>query len=354
MVFGRLDPQKLGMHLLGILAVCTCILMSWQPASAAGNGGSILDDVRARGYINCGVSNRSPGFSVVDEQGQWSGLDVDYCAALATAVLGDKTAVKYIPLTNGKRFRALRAGDVDVIPRDVSWTLSRDTELGVRFVGVLFHDGQGFLARRTHIAASIFELSGASICLLLGTQSERAVRDFFESRNMPYQLVTSENWADLVEIYAKGGCTTLTGDASLLARVRVDLEDPKAHAVLPELITKEPMGPAVRAGDDRWFSIVRWTLMALIAGEELGIKSENVSAMQRSNILEVRRFLGLEANLGQSMGLAHDWALQVIRQVGNYGEIFEKNLGARSILGLSRGLNKLWNDGGLHYAAPFR
>ena len=343
-----------GLGGLLMFAVLVSALGASRPSFSAGVASGILADVRARGHINCGVSAGIEGFSIADEAGEWSGLDVDFCAALATAVFGKKSAVKYIPLTSTTQFRALGAGDVDVLSHGKSWTLSRDTELGVRFVGVLFHDGLGFLARRNHVISSVFALSGASICVVVGTQSDRAVRDFFDARKMPYQLVTSESWEDLVEIYGKGGCTVLSGDVSLLASTRSKLERPSEHTVLPELITKEPLGPVVRAGDALWFSIVRWTLMALLAGEELGLSNENIATMRSSPLLAVRRFVGTEANLGASMGLAADWAYQVIRQVGNYGEIFERNLGADSKLGLQRGLNKLWNQGGLHYAAPFR
>ncbi len=356
LIYANFRVRKPGLCANGYLAVAllAIAIVAGGPVYAASAAEGYLDVVRARGHVNCGVRDGATGFSSADSQGQWSGLDVDFCAALATAVFGRKSAVKFIPVKNVNDFQALRSGDVDVLPRSTSWTLTRDTELGVRFVGVLFYDGQGFLARRNHVISSVFALSGASLCVVVGTQSARAVRDFFDARKMRYQLVTSESWDDLVEIYGKGGCTVLAGDVSVLARARMKLAQPANHVVLPEMITKEPLGPVVRSGDEQWFSVVRWTLMALIAAEELGAKSDNIADLRQSSILAVRRFVGVEANLGASMGLAQDWTYQVIRQVGNYGEIFDRNLGENTAMGLHRGLNKLWNQGGLHYAAPFR
>ncbi|MEQ1716958.1 MAG: amino acid ABC transporter substrate-binding protein [Hyphomicrobium sp.] len=315
---------------------------------------STLEAIKSRGYINCGVGENLPGFSYVNSRGQWSGLEVEFCSALAAAVFGNKDSVKFRALQAADRFKALQEGEVDVLMRMTAWTLSRDSDLGMRFVTVLFHDGQGFLVPRGHAVSSLLELSGASICVLPGGAGERAVSEFFTRTKMRYQLITSPRWEDLVKAYAAGGCTVLTGDVSLLAIERSRLAAANEHALLSELISKEPLGPLVRAGDDTWFSIVRWTAMALIAGEELGLTSSNVAGMESSNYLDVRRFLGLEANLGQPLGLARDWAAQIIKQVGNYGEIFERTLGQSTILKLERGLNNLWTKGGLMYAAPFR
>ncbi|MCB1483377.1 MAG: amino acid ABC transporter substrate-binding protein [Hyphomicrobiaceae bacterium] len=313
-----------------------------------------LDAVKARGYINCGVGENSPGFSQVDSRGRWSGLEVEFCSALAAAVFGNKSSVKFRALQTSDRFKALQEGEVDVMLRGTSWTLSRDSELGAHFTAVLFYDGQGFLVPRSHAVSSVLELSGASICVLPGGAGERAVAEFFTRTKMRYQLITSPRWEDLVQAYVSGGCTVLTGDVSLLAHERSKLASPDDHSLLPEEISKEPIGPYVRAGDEAWFTIVRWTVMALIAGEEMGLTSSNVSSMESSSFVDVRRFLGQEANLGQPLGLARDWAEQVVRQVGNYSEIFERTFGKATPLRLERGLNNLWMKGGLMYAAPFR
>lgn len=315
---------------------------------------SVIDDVRQRGYVNCGVSGEAPGFSQVDSSGRWSGFDVEFCAAVAAAVLGDGKAVKHRALSSMERFGALRDGEVDLISGGSSWTLSRDSELGVRFVTTLFYDGQGFLVPRNHAVASIMELSGASICVLPGSSGARSVTDFFTRAKMRFQLVTSDRWDDLVRTYGNGGCTVLTGEISTLATVRSTLASAGDHALLPELITKELRAPAVRINDEGWFSVVRWVAMALIQAEEMAITQDNVDEMRSSVALDIRRFIGEETDLGTPLGLARDWVYQVIRQTGNYGEIFERALGASSTLRLDRGLNNISSKGGLLYAAPLR
>ena len=313
-----------------------------------------LEQVKARGYINCGVSENAPGFSQVSAQGEWTGLEVEFCSALAAAVFGKKDAVKFRALQTTDRFKALQEGEVDVLLRSTAWTLSRDTDLQVRFAGVLFYDGQGFLVPRSHAVSSVLELSGASICVLPGSSGERAVTEFFTRNKMRFQLITSDRWEQLVKAYGAGGCTVLTGDLTLLALERSRLTNAADNVLLAEIISKEPLGPAVRTGDDEWFAIVRWNAMALIAAEELGITSGNIDSMKASSALEVRRFLGAEANLGEPLGLAQDWAYQVVKQVGNYAEVFERTLGQASPFKLERGLNNLWTKGGLMYSAPFR
>jgi general L-amino acid transport system substrate-binding protein len=330
------------------------ILLASGPAGAAAGPGTTLDTIRARGNVLCGIGEPEPGFSEINEARVRSGLDVEFCTALAAAVFGSKDAVKYWPLSPNDRFKALQSGDVDVLSRGATWTLSRDTELGARFAGVLYYDGQGFLTRRGNAVASVLELSGASICALPGPMGEQGVADFFNAQRMRYQMVTQAHWDDVVKAYAAGDCTVLSGDVSMLAVARAKMKQPADHMILPELITKEPAGPAVRQDDAQWFAVVRWTLMALIEAEELGITSANVDAMRASNAPEVRRFLGLEANLGQALGLPRDWAYQVVKNVGNYGEIFDRTLGAKSNLKIARGLNNLWTKGGLMYAMPFR
>jgi general L-amino acid transport system substrate-binding protein len=322
----------------------------FSPAWAA----TRLEMVKARGFLNCGVSDNAPGFSQVNARGAWSGLEVEFCSALATAIFSDKDAVKFRALPASERFRALQDGEIDILMRANSWTLTRDTDLGARYVEPLFYDGQAFLVPRGHAIASVLELSGASICVLPGSNGERSVSDFFGQRRMRYQLVTSEKWDQLVKTYLGGGCTVLTGDASLLASERSHFAASADHVLLPETISKEPLAPAVKAGDDGWFSIVRWTLMALISAEEFGLNAANADTSRNSTMLDVRRFLGLEGNIGQPLGLARDWAFQIVKQVGNYGEIFERTLGQGSPFKLDRGLNNLWTKGGLMYAAPLR
>jgi len=335
--------------LLGILALSALVALPGA-ADAAGT----LDAIRARGSIACGIGEERAGFSAVDSAGVRSGLDVEFCQALAAAIFGNKDAVKYWPLSTADRFKALQAGDVDVLARGAAWTLSRDTELGARFTGVLLYDGQGFLTRRGNAVSSALELSGATVCALPGAMGEQGVAEYFGAQKMRYQVVTQDNWDDLVKVYAAGNCTVLTGEVTLLAHTRSTFTTPGDHIILPELITKEPLGPAVRQDDAQWFAVVRWTLMALIEAEELALTSENVDARRAATEPAVRRFLGLEANLGQALGLPRDWAYQVVKNVGNYGEVFERTLGAQSNLKLDRGLNNQWTKGGLMYAMPFR
>lgn len=328
-------------------------MLAWVAAASAADT-TTLDAIRARGHLLCGIGEAQAGFSNVGSGGERSGLDAEFCTALAAAVFGSKDAVKFWPLSANDRFKALQAGDVDVLARGATWTLSRDTELGARFTGVLFYDGQGFLTRRGNAVASVLELSGASVCALPGAMGEQAVAAYFTTQRMRYQIVAQDNWGDLVKAYTAGSCTVLTGDVSLLAQVRSKLRSPGDHIILPELITKEPLGPAVRQDDAQWFAVVRWTLMALIEAEELGLTSANVDSQRAATDPGIRRFLGLEANLGQALGLPRDWAYQVVKNVGNYGEIFERTLGQKSDLKLARGLNNSWTKGGLMYSMPFR
>lgn len=339
-----------------VLAAAVSLLIAVAGLSSTAFGAPIntLDAVRARGKVVCGVTDHAAGFSEVSPQGTWSGLDVEFCSALAAAVLGDRDAVKFLSLNAADKFKSLQQQEIDVLLGATAWTLTRDTELGARFTGTLYYDGQGFIIPRNHSIASVLELSGASICVLAGSSDETAISDYFGVRKMRYQLITSDRWEELVKTYSDGGCTVLTGDMTLLAYEKSRLASGADQMLLPELITKEPYGPAVRLGDDGWFAIVRWTAMALVAAEELGISSSNVDTMKASPSHEVRRFLGLDADLGAPLGLPRDWAYQVVRQVGNYGEIFERTLGQSSALKLDRGLNNLWTKGGLMYAAPFR
>lgn len=331
------------------LAAAAVLTLALPAAEAA-----TLDDVRARGHLICGVSEGMPGFAAVGANGAWTGLDIDFCGAVAAAALGDKGQVKYRVVTPANRFTALSSGEIDLLPRANGRTLSRDTELGVRFTDTLFHDGQGFLVRRGYAVASVLELSGTSVCVMAGTSAAQGVETFFQSRKMRYQTVPAEQWSDVVKAYADGACTVLTGDVTVLAAERSRLATPSDHVLMPELISKEMLGPVVRQGDEQWFSIVRWTLAALVAGEELGITSGNIDALRTSPNIDIRRFLGLEADLGQGMVIARDWSYQVVKQHGNYGEMFERNIGLKSPLALERGVNNLWTRGGLLSAGPLR
>ncbi len=323
-------------------------------AGCASAAAATLDTVLARGHLMCGVADGPLGFSHVDERGVWTGLDVDFCAALAAAIFGRKDAVKYRPLTMAERFSALKAKEVDILARSATWTLSRDMDLGARFVGTLFHDGQGLLVRRSQGIASALELSGASVCALAVGPAQQNLEEFFSQRGMRFTTVAFDKWDGAVQAYLNKRCTALSADVSTLALVRASIGNTGEHLLLPELMSKEPLGPAVRQGDQQWFGIVRWVLFALITAEEYGLTSSNVDAGRASSLVEVRRLLGTDGDLGASLGLSRDWAYQLIKQCGSYAELFERNVGMRSPLRLERLANNLWSKGGLLQAPPFR
>lgn len=307
-----------------------------------------------RGHIICGVRADAAGFSQVDARGQWSGFEVDFCRALAAAALGSKDAVEFRAVANADRYRMLTQKEIDVLVAGADFTLSRDTELGVRFVDTLFHDGIVFMVRRSQSVFSALELSGASICLLEGARGAVEVAEFFESRGMRYVPIPAKTWTEAVSAYLSGACTAIAGETTILAASRAKFADATEHVLLLETISKEPIAPVVRLGDEAWFSIVRWTLMALIRAEELGVNKNNVKSKLSSSHPSLRRLLGVGFDLGQAMGLSPDWAYQAISQVGNFGELFERNLGSQSPLRLERGLNRLVSDGGLMHALPLR
>ncbi|MBA4803161.1 MAG: amino acid ABC transporter substrate-binding protein [Brevundimonas sp.] len=316
-----------------------------------------LRAVQRRGRLNCGVHEGLVGFAYTDNRGQWRGFDVDFCRALAAAVLGDAEAVRFVPLSTSQRFEALRSGRVDVLWRSTSWTLAREAQEGVRFAGVNYYDGQGFLVRRALDLATAAELNGARICVQRDSTSELNVADWFRARGLEYRPVVTASQEAAREAYAREDCDALSADISALAAARTLLANPEQHAVLPDVISKEPLGPAVRRGDEGWTSIVRWTLNGLILAEELGITRENVERLAReSRDPSVRRLLGAEGEFGPMMGLRADWMRRAIAAGGNYGEIFARNVGADSSLDLARGLNAQWNarPGGLIYALPIR
>jgi general L-amino acid transport system substrate-binding protein len=330
------------------------ILVLSMLASATVTADPILASVQKKGFLHCGVNTGLPGFSHADEKGNWTGLDVDLCRAVAAAVLGDAGKVKYTPLTAKERLTAVQSGEVDLLSRNTTWTLTRDTSLGLNFAGINYYDGQGFLVSKALGVKSAKELDGAAVCILAGTTTELNLADYFRTHGMAYQPVVFDTGDQTVKGFEAGRCDVLTSDQSQLYGLRVKLAKPEDAVVLPDVISKEPLGPVVRQGDDAWFNIVRWTLFAMINAEELGVTSANVEEMKSSSNPEIRRLLGLEGSLGKGLGLAEDWAYQVVRQVGNYGESFARNVGGGSPLKIERGLNALWRDGGLQYAPPIR
>ena len=312
-----------------------------------------LDDVKARGSLNCGVNQNLQGFGAKDADGAYTGFDIDFCRAVASAALGDPGKVTYVPLSAQERFEALKSGKVDVLARNTTWTMDRETAMPLRFAGISYHDGQGFIVKKLLGVTSALQLSGASICFQTGTTTESNVEDFFREKEMTFVPVRLDTLNDLVKAFDDGKCDTFTTDVSALYAVRLRLQNPDDAMVLQDVISKEPLGPAVRQGDEQWFNIVRWTLNALINAEELGIKAANVDDMKaKSKNASVRRLLGVEGSTGTSMGLDADWAARTIKATGNYGEIFDRNLGPNSPLAINRGINALWNAGGLLYAPP--
>ena len=325
-------------------------------ASGVAHAGATLDAVKQRGTIRCGVNTGLAGFSIADSQGKWTGLDVDTCRSVAAAVLGDANKVQFVPLSAQQRFTALQSGEVDMMSRNTTWTLTRDASLGLVFTGVNFYDGQGFMVPKALNVASAKELSGAEVCVQTGTTTELNLADYFRANNMQFKPVVFESLEESKVAFFNGRCQVYTTDASGLASIRaVDAPNPDDYVILPELISKEPLGPAVRRGDDEWFTIVKWTLYALLEAEEAGVSSQNVDDMKKSSTNPtVQRLLGTSGDMGKLLGLDNDWAYRIVKQVGNYGEMFDRNVGPKTQLRLERGLNALWTKGGLMYAMPVR
>ena len=313
-----------------------------------------LENVRNLEYVNCGVSQGLLGFSIADKNGKWTGLDVDVCRAIAAAVLGSAEKVKFTSLSEKERFTALQSGEVDVLSRNTTWTLLRDTALGLNFAGVNYYDGQGFMVRKDIGLKSAKELGGAAVCVAIGTTTELNLADFFRANQMDYRPVKFEVSPDAAAAYDAGKCDAYSSDRSALAAVRVNFKEPDGHMILPEVVSKEPLGPVVRHGDDQWLDIVRWSLYAMLEAEELAVSSKNVDTMKESKIPAVRRLLCIEGNMGNNLGVDNGWAYRIISQVGNYAESYERNVGPNTPLRLPRGVNKLWKDGGLHYPMPVR
>ena len=315
---------------------------------------AILDDVKAKGYIQCGVTGGVPGFSAPDSNNVWTGLEVDFCRAMAAAIFKDADAVRYTSLTSQERFTALSAGEIDVLSRTTTWTMSRDTQLGISFVGTMFYDGQGFMVREADGITSALDLSGAAICIESGTTTELNAADYFAANKLEFNTVVFVDQDEVVKAYEDGRCDVYTTDSSALAAERSKFADPSAHVILPEIISKEPLGPVVRQGDDGFFNIARWTYFALLEAEELGVSSANVDEMLASDNPAIKRLLGVEGDFGTPLGLTKDWAYQIIKLVGNYAESYEKHVGPNTPIGLARGLNALWKDGGIQYSPPIR
>jgi general L-amino acid transport system substrate-binding protein len=313
-----------------------------------------LDDVKAKDYVQCGVTGGVAGFSAPDANNVWSGLEVDFCRAIAAAIFNDADKVRYTPLTSQERFAALSAGEIDILSRTTTWTMSRDTDLGISFIGTMYYDGQGFMVRKADGIASAHDLSGAAICIESGTTTELNAADFFAANSLEFNTVVFVDQDEVVKAYEDGRCDVYTTDSSALAAERSKFAVPDDHIILPEIISKEPLGPVVRQGDDQWFKINRWVYFALLEAEELGVTQANVDEMLGSDNPAVKRLLGVEGDFGVPIGLTKDWAYQIIKLIGNYGESFERNVGVNTDIGLERGLNALWTDGGLQYAAPIR
>ncbi len=323
--------------------------------SGAAASAQTLEEVQERGVLNCGVNTGLVGFAAPDANGEWQGFDVAVCQAVAAAVLGDPNAVEYVSLTGKTRFTALASGEIDMLSRNTTWTFTRDVDLKFEFVGINYYDGQGFMVPRELGVSSARELDGATVCIQTGTTTELNLADFFRANNMNYEPVPIETNAEAQQQYLAGACDVYTTDSSGLAATRATFETPGDHVILPESVSKEPLGPLVRHGDNEWGDVVRWTLNALIAAEEYGITSANIEELAGgTNNPEINRILGTEGNFGEILGLEPDWAVKAISVNGNYGEIFETFIGENTPIGLARGLNAQWTDGGLMYAPPFR
>jgi general L-amino acid transport system substrate-binding protein len=334
---------------IGAVAVGAALAIAVSAASA-----QTLNAVKSRGMLNCGSNTGLAGFGQPDAQGSWTGLDVDLCRAIAAAALNDPGKVKFVPLTAKDRFTALQSGDVDVLVRNTTWTSSRDTSLGMNFTGINYFDGQGFIVRKQLKVNSALELNDAAVCVQQGTTTELNLADYFRANKMRLKTVTFATLDEAVKAYDSSRCDSYTTDASGLYAARLKLTKADDHIVLPEIISKEPLGPAVRHGDDQWFDIVRWTHYAMLTAEEFGVTKANVDEMMKSDHPEIKRLLGTDGNYGEQLGLTKDWAYRIVKHVGNYGEVFERNVGQASPLKIARGLNGLWTKGGLQYAPPIR
>jgi len=328
-------------------------LLFFIAASSSAFAGKTLDAIKARGYIRCGVNTGLAGFSIADSKGKWAGLDVDFCKAVAAAVLGNASKVEYVPLSSQQRFTALQSGEIDLLSRNTTWTLTRDASLGLMFTGVTFYNGQGFMVPKKLGVKSVKELNGAEICVTTGTTTELNLADYFRLHGMKFKPVVYESLPELKTAFFNGRCQAFTTDRSGLASVRDEAPNPGDYVILPEIISKEPLGPVVRRGDDEWFTIVKWMQYALLLAEEKGVTSSNVDQMKKSKDPVIQRLLGVSGDMGKKLRIDNDWAARAIKSVGNYGQIYERNI---TPLGLKRkgSQNALWNKGGLMYPMPIR
>jgi general L-amino acid transport system substrate-binding protein len=333
---------------LGACLAAGCLLLATEAPAQT------LQTVKQRGTLICGVSHGVLGFSSRSERGEWSGLDVDFCRALAAAIFNDASKVQYVPLSASDRFQALQSKQIDVLSRNSTWTLSRETELRLAFAGVNFYDGQGLMLRRARNITTALDLGGAKVCVQSGTTSELNLADFFKANGMTFEVVAAPTLDEVRKAYEDGRCDTLTADASALHGERLKIARPDDHDILPDLLSKEPLGPVVRQDDFQWFNIVRWTNFAMLNAEEYGVGSETLDEALKSNQPDVKRLVGTEGNFGEQLGLSKDWVARIVRHVGNYADAYDRNVGAKSRLKIPRGLNALWTNGGILYAPPVR
>src|SRR5215467_439552 len=338
-----------GARAIALSAICALPAIGVSQASA-----QTLMKIKERAKVICGVNPGLPGFSARDDKGSWSGFDVDFCRALSAAIFSDPDKVKFVPLETGDRLQALQAGKVDVLSRNTTWTFSRETEFKINFAAVTYYDGQGFLVGRAMNRMSALELGGTSVCMQKATTTELNLADYFRANNMTYQALPFATAEEAVQAYDSGRCTVLTSDTSQLFAQRLTLTSPDDHVILPDIISKEPLGPAVRAGDNQWLNIVKWTHFGMVNAEELGVSSRTIDGALESSKPDVRRLVGTDENSSSQIGLTRDWVARIVRYVGNYGEVFERNVGTGSKLAIPRGINGLWTHGGIQYAPPMR
>ena len=336
-------------RILGTIGLAAFVAVAVQPATA-----QTLDVIRDRGRLICGINPDLPGFAARNQEGAWRGFDVDFCRAVAAAIFNDTDKVEFKALSNAERLTALKNSDIDLLSRNTTWTMARETALGINFAAVTYYDGQGFLVRSSLKAESALELGGKSICVQTGTTTEANLADYFRGKKLTYQLNAFPSADEALAAYNDGRCDAFTTDTSALFAERLKLAKPDEHVILPDIISKEPLSPAVRQGDDRWFKIVQWTHFVMLNAEELGVTSKTIEQAMNSDNPEIRRLVGLDGSAGTDIGLTSDWAARIIRLVGNYDEVFERNVGTGSKLGIPRGINQLWTHGGIQYAPPIR
>jgi general L-amino acid transport system substrate-binding protein len=336
-------------RILGTIGLAAFVAAAVQPATA-----QTLDVIRDRGKLICGINPDLPGFAARDQEGAWRGFDVDFCRAVAAAIFNDAGRVEFKALSNAERLTALKNSDIDLLSRNTTWTMARETALGINFAAVTYYDGQGFLVPSSLKAESALELDGKSICVQTGTTTEANLADYFRGKKLTYRLNAFPSADEALAAYNDGRCDAFTTDTSALFAERLKLAKPDEHVILPDIISKEPLSPAVRQGDDRWFKIVQWTHFVMLNAEELGVTSKTIEQAMNSDNPEIRRLVGLDGSAGTDIGLASDWAARIIRLVGNYDEVFERNVGTGSKLGIPRGINQLWTHGGIQYAPPIR